>query len=76
MQKADYSRATPEERENVIKILQRNLNLLIEQRRVKDPERQRQMVSRLCDRIRNGEVITGSDYKKLVRLFQKKPIGE
>ena len=76
MEKADYSLATPEERENVVQVLQKNVIYLIEQKKTKNSERQREIVDQLCNRIRKGDVITGKDYKKLLRLFQKKPVGE
>jgi len=72
MSKADYSIASAEERESVITLLQRNANQMIEQRKVRDPQKLREAVDQFCRRIRNGEVITGKDYQQLVSLFQKK----
>lgn len=74
MKKADYSIATPEEREGVVEILQRNVNLIIEQKKTKNPKRLRQIVSGLCERVRSGDVITGKDFQTLVQLFQKKSV--
>jgi len=74
MKKADYSIASEEERENVIRILQRNVNILIEEKKTTDAEKLRAVVSGLCDRVRAGEIITGDDFHKLVSLFQKKSI--
>lgn len=74
MKKADYSIASEEERANVVVILQRNANEMIEQKVVKDPATLRQLVSRLCDRVVAGEVIVGKDFETLVQLFQKKPV--
>lgn len=74
MEKADYSIATTEEREKVISILQRNVNVMIEIRRTNAPEKLRQLASGFCERIRRGEIIDGVDYKLLVNIFQKKPV--
>ncbi|NIR52043.1 hypothetical protein GWO43_25830 [candidate division KSB1 bacterium] len=74
MSKADYSIASQEERDNVIRILQRNANQLIEQKQVQNAENLRSEVDRLCGRVRNGDVVTGKDFEKLVRLFKKQPI--
>ena len=74
MNKADYSIASPEERENVIQILQRNTNHIIEQKKTNDADKLREAVAKLCERVRKGDVITGADFQKLVFLFQKKSI--
>lgn len=74
MKKADYSIASKEERENVVKILHRNANHLIEQKLAKDARRLREIVSDLCERVTEGEIITGDDFETLVSLFQKKTI--
>ncbi len=74
MKKADYSIASEEERENVVVILQRNANEMIEQKVVRDPVRLRQLVSRLCDRVMAGDIIVGKDFETLVQIFQKKPV--
>lgn len=74
MKKADYSIASEEEREDVILILQRNANQIIENKKVKNSEKLRAEVDRLSARIRQGDVITGQDFEKLVLLFQKKSI--
>ena len=75
MKKADYSIASAEERESVIQILQRNTNHLIEQKLTSDSGKLRAIVGGLCDRIKVGDVITGSDFETLVKLFQKKPVA-
>ncbi|HEX9652721.1 MAG TPA: hypothetical protein VGA99_03340, partial [bacterium] len=72
MDRADYSIATPEEREKVITILQRNVNLMIEQKKIGEPQILRQQGDGLCERIRRGEVIAGADYKLLLSIFQQK----
>ncbi|MFQ5603185.1 MAG: hypothetical protein ACE5HS_07945 [bacterium] len=72
MKQADYSGASTEEREEVIAILQRNVNQLIEQKQTSDPEMLRQYVDQLCHRVRNGEIISGQDFQALILLFQKK----
>lgn len=74
MKKADYSIASDEEREDVILILQKNVNEIIENKKVKNTEKLRAEVDRLSGRIRQGDVITGQDFEKLVGLFQKKSI--
>ncbi len=74
MKKADYSIASEEEREDVILILQKNVNQIIEEKKVKDSAKLRAEVDRLSGRIRQGDVITGQDFEKLVGLFQKKSI--
>ncbi|MFQ5710091.1 MAG: hypothetical protein ACE5HO_21770 [bacterium] len=76
MEKADYSIATPEEREEVIAILQRNANHIIEQKKTRNPDKLRQAVDALSARIRKGEIITGKDFQKLVRILQKKTVGD
>ncbi len=75
MDKADYSIATIDEREKVISILQRNVNLMIELRRTNAPEKLRQLASQFCERVRGGEIFDGMDYKLLLNLFQKKPLN-
>lgn len=74
MKKADYSIASPEERESVINILQKNVNQIIEQKKTDNPDRLRQIVDDYCARIRKGEIFTGKEFQNLVSLFQKKPI--
>lgn len=74
MGKADYSIASEEERENVIEILQRNANQMIEDKKVKDARKLRQTVDHFAARIRRGDVITGKDFQTLVALFRKKPV--
>lgn len=74
MDQADYSIAAPEERETVIKILQRNVNEIIEQKKVNNPVKLRRLTDSFCKRIRKGEIIKGADYKLLLSIFQKKPI--
>lgn len=74
MKKADYSIATPEERERVIEILQRNVNMMIEEKRTQRPAELREIVSKLCAGIRDGAVFTGRDFEILVQLFQKKSV--
>ena len=74
MKKADYSIASDEEREDVILILQRNANQIIENKKVKDSEKLRKEVDRLSARVRQGDIITGQDFEKLIQLFQKKSI--
>jgi len=74
MKKADYSIATEEEREDVVRLLQKNVNEIIEQKKTQHPERLRQAVDAICERVRAGEVFTGKDFQQLVQLFQKKSI--
>lgn len=59
MDKADYSRRPPEEREKVIEILYRNLKTILKGRKVKDRQQLRKRVDALAKRIRAGEIITG-----------------
>ncbi|MCZ6818384.1 MAG: hypothetical protein O7G31_02690 [Calditrichaeota bacterium] len=74
MGKADYSIASQEEREAVIQILQRNANHIIEQKQTQKPEKLRQMVLSLCERIRSGDVITGKDFEVLIQFLQKRTV--
>lgn len=74
MGKADYSIASQEEREGVIQILQRNVNHIIEQKQTQKPEKLRQIVLSLCERIRSGDVITGKDFEVLIQLLQKRTV--
>ncbi len=74
MKRADYSLATPEEREQVVSILERNARELIAKKRATDPAKLERRVQRFVQRIRNGEIITGRDFDVLVKLFRKEPI--
>lgn len=74
MGKADYNIASQEEREGVIQILQRNVNHIIEQKQTQKPEKLRQIVLSLCERIRSGDVITGKDFEVLIQLLQKRTV--
>jgi hypothetical protein len=75
MDQADYSIATPEERENVVEIIQRNANLIIEQKRTGNPEKLRRLADLFCERVRKGDIILGAEYKLLVSIFQNKYIS-
>jgi len=67
---ADYSRATIEEREQVIEVLERNLKKLLKDPRVKSPHMLQDKASEFARRIRNGEVIVGRDFETLVSLLR------
>ncbi len=71
MRKADYSLASAAEKENVIAILQRNAAEIEKQGGEKSTKELQKTVSRLAHRIRNGDVITGPDFERLVLLFRK-----
>ncbi len=74
MDKADYRIASQEEREKVVRILQRNVNLIIEQKQSKNSENLRKIVDGFCVRIRNGDIISGKEFQQLLKLFKKQPI--
>lgn len=74
MKKADYSLASGEEREKVIRILQKNVNEIIEQKKTQKPDKLRKIVDRFCERIRSGGIFTGKDFQQLLQLFQKKSV--
>lgn len=69
-QKADYSIASPEEREKVIQILDRNLDTIRKQKSSKDPQQLQKLVQDYQARIRAGEIFVGRDFANLVLLFQ------
>jgi len=75
MKKADYSIASIEEREGIVHILQRNINSMIAQKKVKNEAKLRQIVAELCVRVTAGEIFTGKDFEKLVSIFNQEPPG-
>lgn len=75
MDKADYSIASQDEREKVVRVLQRNVNVMIEQKQSQNPEKLRKIVDGFCERIRNGDVISGKDFQQLLQLFKKQAIA-
>lgn len=72
MNKADYRGASPEEREDVIAILERNLSEMEKHGHLKNAKQVREIVSGLMQRIRNGDVIQGRDFERLILIFRKK----
>ncbi len=73
MSKADYSIATEEEREQVVQILERNLHEMAQGLSQVKARQLRQLVEQYCERVRQGAVITGSEFETLVKLFRKEP---
>jgi|GEM_PF-3357657 len=69
---ADYSVASPEERENVIAILNRNVKEIIKRGQVKNANRVEAIVATLAERIQRGDLIKGKDFERLILLFRKK----
>jgi len=75
MEQADYSKATPEEREKVVAIVLRNAEELITKGRTGSPEDLRGRAEALAVRIRRGEILTGRPYKELLSLLQRRPVA-
>ena len=67
---ADYSQATPEEREQVIKILERNFQTLLERNQVKNPEKAKEKIAYYKNVIREGGKIVGREFENFVKLFR------
>jgi plasmid stabilization system protein ParE len=70
MSVADYGRASPEEREQVIEVLERNLKRLLRHPKVHNQDRLRELADAYIRRIREGEVIKGRDFDILVSLLR------
>lgn len=71
---ADYGQASQEEREQIVRILQRNVQEIISKKQSKNPGALQELMSDLAGRIRSGETIRGRDFEKLVRLLRKQAV--
>ena len=71
---ADYSIASEEERERVIDILLRNKKSMLKRKLVKDRQDFDALVDEYIRRIRNGDIIRGSDFENLLKLFRQRPM--
>ena len=69
--KADYSIASPEERENVAAILKENCSHIIAEKKTSNPQKFQARVDAFVKRILAGDVITGKDFENLVMIFRK-----
>lgn len=67
---ADYSRATPEVRQQVIEVLDRNLRRLLKRCDDRQREKLQKLAQEFGDRIRRGEVVRGKDFQILVSLLR------
>jgi hypothetical protein len=72
MSVADYSKASSEERQQVIDILQRNLQHLLKAPGVKDRNRLQHKCERFVEQIRAGETIRGKEYETLVSILRRR----
>lgn len=72
--KADYSQATAEERQGVVRILQRNYQELLKIGRVADAQAAESRLRRIQQTIEQGGVITGADFDFLLKILRKKQI--
>ncbi|MDQ7053931.1 MAG: hypothetical protein Q9P14_13990 [candidate division KSB1 bacterium] len=70
---ADYSMASPEEREQVIQILQRNLKAMLKMPQIQNKQALQERVERFIEKIRQGGRFTGKEFEQLVRIFRKRP---
>ncbi len=69
---ADYSQATPEERERVIQILQRNLKAMLKMPQIQDKAALQKQVNAFIEKIRQGGRFRGKEFEQLVKIFRKK----
>ncbi len=69
---ADYSLASPEEREQVIQILQRNLKAMLKMPQIQNNQDLQERVEHFIEKIRQGGRFTGKEFEQLVRIFRKR----
>lgn len=70
-QKADYSIASQEERDQVIEILKRNREAMLAQKKVKDAKAFKKLVQEYIDGVAEGAVYTGKKFETLLKIFRQ-----